>query len=145
MLASRERSWMPFSASLTFLDSDDLHSLIRPAIQAGVMGKFLFMALGANGKARGRDSQLLRPPFVSTGSGYFMFWIWHGLPRFSVCFYSILVSLTLTSSAALAGWQTDFFAPLQYTDTDVHFDLGRRPDRGHGTLRDTTVASASTR
>jgi hypothetical protein len=80
---------MPFSASLTFLDGDDLHSLIRPAIQAGVMGKFLFMTLGADGKARGRDSQLLGPPFVSTRSGYFMFWIWHGLPRFSVCFYVI--------------------------------------------------------
>jgi hypothetical protein len=109
------------------------------------MGKFLFMALGADRKARGRDSQLLGPPFVSTGSGYFMFGIWHGLPRFSICFYSNSVSLTLTSSAALAGWQTGSFAPLQYNDTDVHFDLGHRPDRGHGTLCDTTVASASTR
>ena len=75
---------MPFSASLAFLDGDDLHSLIRPAIQARVMGKFLFMTLRADRNARGRDSQLLGSPFVSTRPGYFMLWIWHGLPRFSI-------------------------------------------------------------
>jgi hypothetical protein len=51
------------------------------------MGKFLLMALGTDRKAWGRDSQLLGPSFVSTGSGYLMFGIWHGLPRFSICFY----------------------------------------------------------
>src|SRR5687768_16583228 len=74
----------PFSASSTFLDGNDLHSFIRSAIQAGVMGKFRLMALRTHGKARGCDPHLLGSPLVSTCSGYFMFWIWHSLPRSSI-------------------------------------------------------------
>ena len=80
----RERSWGPFSASSTFLDSDDVHSFVCPAIQASVMGKFRLMTLRANGRARRRDPHLLGSPLVSTCSGYFMFRIWHCLPRSSV-------------------------------------------------------------
>jgi len=109
------------------------------------MGKFLFVALRANRNAGRGDSQLLGSPFVSTRSGYFMFWIWHDLPRFSS--YSCLnsLSVTLISSAVLAKWKTDFALALHYSDTGVHFDPDRTPDRGRGTLRDTTVASVSIR
>jgi hypothetical protein len=80
----RERSCGLSSAPLTFLNGDNVHPFICPAIEAGVMGKFRLMALRANGKARGRDPHLLGSPLVSTCSGYFMFWIWHGPPRSSV-------------------------------------------------------------
>lgn len=66
------------------------------------MGKFRLMALRAHGKARGRDPHLLGSPLVSTCSGYFMFWIWHGLPRSSVSLVLILAAFTLIFSTALA-------------------------------------------
>lgn len=137
-----------FSASSTFLDGDDLHSFIRPAIQARVMGKFLFMALRADRKARGSNSQLLGSPFVSTRSRYFVLWIWHGLPRFSIYLYLSVfhsLSVTLISSAVLARWKTGLCAALQYSDTNVHFDPDHRLDRGQDILRDTMVASGSIR
>ena len=62
----RARSGLPVPASSTFFDGDDVHAFVRPAIQAGIVGKFRLMALRADGKTRRRNLHLLGPSLIST-------------------------------------------------------------------------------
>ena len=64
--------------------------LIGTARQAGVMGKFRFVALGTN-REPGRRNLFVGSPFITACSGEFMFRIRHVSP--SLCFYHLSLEL----------------------------------------------------
>jgi hypothetical protein len=61
-----------------FLDFENFASLIVPALGASAMWHFLFMAVGALGKAVAFE-RVVRPPGRGAPLRMTSFWIWHGL------------------------------------------------------------------
>ncbi len=62
----------------SLFDLNDGLALVCPAIQAGVMRQFQFMALRAHGHPWRRHTQFLRATFIASCPRMFMFRIGHG-------------------------------------------------------------------